>query len=116
MTLNTDEWPSEEYCNGETFRPRCLGGKNDVIVMMSGRLGRMKFGRCLEEEPELASIMQNPRFFGCSADVKSIIDQLCSGRSECDVRITDQSFDGVKPCFAHLKMFLEVSYTCVKCK
>lgn len=105
----------EEFCTGETFRPRCVGGRNDVIVMLTARYGRMKFGRCLEEEPGFASMMDNPRFIGCSADVKSVIDRQCSGQSECDVRINDQNFDGVKPtCFANLKMYLDASYMCIQ--
>ena len=104
----------EEYCTGETFRPRCSGGKNDVIVLLSARYGRMSFGRCLRQQPGLASVMSDPQIFGCSADVKEIIDRHCSGLSECDVRINDQNFDGIKPCYDDLKMHLEASYTCVK--
>lgn len=105
----------EQFCTGETFRPRCAGGKNDVIVTISARYGRMNFGRCLKQEPGFAPMMSDRRFFGCSDDVKDIIDRHCSGRSECDVRINDQNFDGVvKSCYADLKMHLEVSYVCVK--
>jgi len=104
----------EQYCTGETFRPRCNGGMNDVIVMIAARYGRMKFGRCVEEEPELAAIKDNPRFIGCSEDVKHVLDQQCSGFSECDLRINNQNFDGVRPCIAGLQMYLEASYVCVK--
>lgn len=110
----TDGPMAEEYCNGETFRPRCDGGKNDVIIVLSARYGRMNFGRCLKKEPVFASIMDDPRFLGCSADVKDVIDRHCSGQSECDVRINDQNFDGVKPCYAGLKMHMEASYACVR--
>ena len=74
----------------------------------------MNFGRCVEEEPELDSMKDNPRFIGCSADVKHILDQKCSGFTECDLKITNQIFEGVKPCMAGLQMYLETSYACIK--
>lgn len=111
---NAGETVVEEYCTGETFRPRCIGGKSDVIVMIAARYGRMRFGRCVEEEPELAAIKDNPRFIGCSEDVKHILDQHCSGLPECDFRIRTQNFDGVKPCIAGLQMYMEASFVCVK--
>jgi Galactose binding lectin domain len=103
-----------ELCNVETFRPRCAGGKNDIIIILTARYGRMKFGRCIEEEPDFASMKDNPRFVGCSADVKRILDQQCSGLSECDVRVSSETFEGIKPCYAGLQMYLEASYTCIK--
>jgi len=81
--------------------------------MLSAHYGRMSFGRCIEEEPGLASVIDNPKFIGCSADVRHLLDQQCSGLSECDVRIPNQHFDGIKPCFAGLQMYLEVSYACI---
>jgi len=110
----TDGWPVEEYCTGETFRPRCAGGKSDVIVVLSAQYGRRRFGRCLKKQAGRVSGMDDPMFLGCSADVKDIIDRHCSGRSECDVRINDQNFEAVKPCYDDLKMHLEASFTCVR--
>ena len=107
---------TEQFCTGETFRPRCVGGRNDVIVIISARYGRMNFGRCVEEEPEFSSMKDNPRFIGCSTDVKHILDQQCSGLSECDLRIPNQHFEGVKPCLTGLQMYLEASFACVKGK
>jgi hypothetical protein len=103
-----------EYCTGETFRPRCSGGRNDVVVILEARYGRMKFGRCVEEDPSFATMADNPRFIGCSADVKHVIDKQCSGESECDIRINDQNFENVRPCLPGLKMHLEASYACLK--
>ena len=105
---------TDELCNGETFRPRCSGGTSDVIIMLTARYGRMNFGRCLEEDPELSSMMDNPRFVGCSSDVKNILDQQCTGHSECNIRINDHNFNGVQPCLEGLKMHLEASYICIK--
>jgi Galactose binding lectin domain len=98
----------------ETFRPQCPGGKSDIIVITGARFGRMKFGRCVEEDPGLVSVADNPRFLGCSADVKSILDKQCSGLTECEVKINNQNFEGIKPCMTGLTMYLEASYSCVK--
>jgi Galactose binding lectin domain len=122
MTLNmfsvdnysADDMTIGEFCNGERFQPRCPGSRTDVIVILSARYGRMNFGRCIEQDPELASMVSNPRFIGCSADVKHILDQQCSGLSECEVRINNQNFDGIRPCIVGLHMYLEASYTCLK--
>jgi len=100
-----------EYCNGEAFEPRCTG--NDVIVMLSARYGRMKLGRCVEEEPGFESMLENPRYLGCFADVLDVVSRQCSGRSECTLRVNDQNFDNVKPCYANLKMYLEATYMCI---
>ena len=105
-----------EHCIGETFQPRCPDSSSNIVVILAARYGRMQYGRCLKPpEPELASMMDtNPKFVGCSADVKSILDRECSGRAECSVRVTDQIFGDIKPCYAHLKMFLQASYMCIQ--
>jgi len=100
-----------EYCIGEDFQPRCTG--NDVIVMLSARYGRMKVGRCVEVEPGFESMLEDPRYLGCSTDVLDVVSRQCSGRSECTLRVNDQNFNNVKPCFTSLKMYLEVAYLCV---
>lgn len=104
----------EEFCAGETFQPRCPGGKQDVIIVLAARYGRMKTGRCVKDEPGLGTLIENPMFLGCHADVKHILDNHCSGRSECDVRVLDQNFVGIEPCLTYLKLYLEASYMCVK--
>ena len=94
---------------------RCdASGSNGVIAMLRAHYGRMKFGRCIQEEPDLAAVMENPKFLGCSADVRHIVDRQCSGRTECSIRINDQSFEGIKPCYANLKMYMEASYSCIQ--
>lgn len=113
-TFTGSDSHTNEYCSGETFRPRCAGGSSDVIVMLTAQFGRMRFGRCLVEEPGFAPMANNPRFVGCFDDVKQVLDQRCSGLSECDVRITDQTFEGTQPCYAGLKMHLEASFMCIK--
>ena len=92
-----------EFCEFETFEAKCQEG--EVIVMKSARYGRMRLGRCVE-----ASL----GFLGCSANVLELSDWKCSGRQECDIRIPDPDFDGTKPCYKELKMYLEASYSCLK--
>lgn len=41
----------EEYCQLETFKPRCRHG--EVIVMKSARFGRMRVGKCVEGHSQL---------------------------------------------------------------
>jgi len=81
--------------------------------MLSARYGRMKLGRCVEEEPGFESMLENPRYLGCFTDVLDVVNRHCTGRSECTLRVNDQNFDNVKPCFANLKMYLEATYMCV---
>lgn len=100
-----------EICNGEDFQPRCHG--DDVIVMLSARYGRMKIGRCVKEEPAMVSIMEDPRYLGCSTDVLDVVSRQCSGRSECTMRVNDQNFNNAVPCYDSLKMYLETTYVCL---
>ena len=43
---------TEEYCQWERFNASCPGGADDsaVILMTSGRYGRMRFGRCMRDD------------------------------------------------------------------
>jgi len=108
--MNIDN-TAPEYCNGEDFEPRC--GGNEVLVILTARYGRMRLGRCVEEEPGFEPMLQNPRYLGCSEDVLAVVSGQCSGRSQCTLRVNDQNFNSVKPCFANLKMYLEATYLCV---
>jgi len=103
-----------EYCNGEAFEPRCHG--NDAIVMLSARYGRMKIGRCITRNPGFEPMLQDPRYLGCSADVLNVVSRFCSGRKECSLRVRDQNFDSIKPCYDTLKMHLEAAFMCINGK
>jgi len=94
----------------ETFEPECW--KNEVIVIEKAIYGRHRVGKCIKSEE--AAISQERRFFGCSTDVIGLLDAKCSGRKRCQVRIPDADLERTEPCLRHLKMFLEVSYTCVE--
>src|SRR6218665_4217397 len=99
VIFQTEE-ATQDFCNHETFKPRCL--KNEVIVMKIATYGRMRVGRCITaEEIEEQKLLtgNNPRILGCSADVLPLLDQKCSGKTECDVRSSDIAAESIKPCF-----------------
>jgi len=100
----------EEYCQLESFKPQCW--QTEVIVIKQAFYGRRHAGRCTESEGEV--IAQNPMFFGCFADVTSILDSRCSGKKQCEVRIPDSELVNTRPCVSGLKMFLQASYFCVE--
>jgi hypothetical protein len=76
-----------------------------VILIEHARYGRMRAGRC---------VIRNYGYLGCSVDVLSHLDWMCSGKKECKVRIPDQALDVVNPCPKDLKTYLEVEYQCIK--
>ena len=99
-----------DYCQFETFNPQCW--QSEVIVVKQAFYGRRHAGRCTETEVE--EIAQNPRFFGCSADVTTILHSRCSGKKQCEVRVFDPELANTKPCVYGLMMFLEASYFCAE--
>jgi len=104
----------QETCQLEMMKGRCHW-RSEVIVMTSARWGRMETGRCLEIHSKVLSVLgHDPLFLGCSEDVLHVLDQKCSGRSSCDVRIPDPTLDEIKPCYPDQTRYLETSYTCVK--
>jgi len=87
--------------------------------MKSATYGRMSIGRCItsEEIDEQKTLSGDvSRFLGCSADVLPLLDRKCSGRIECNVRMSDISAENLKPCFPGLTVYLEVSYECISGK
>ena len=79
--------------------------------------GRMSdSGRCLKSsqfsQQVLTALKQDPLYLGCSLDVLPVIDRKCSGRSECDVRLTDPDLRKTKPCYEDLAVYMEASYKC----
>ena len=92
-----------EHCEAETFRAQC--GSGEAVLMTQAKYGRMKVGRC---------VLRNYGYVGCSSDVLPHMDNLCSGRQECRVRIPDASLDQANPCPGDFKTYLEATYQCVK--
>ena len=81
--------------------------------MKSAIYGRMKIGRCLEQEPETSeATMHDKKFLGCSRDILNFADNKCSGRVDCDIRPVD--IETSTDCYSYLKLYLEASYECIK--
>jgi len=107
----------EEYCQSEYFQPRCL--KNEVIFMRTAIYGRMRIGKCISAEEVAAHkthVGDDPRYLGCSEDVLRILDEKCSGKVSCDVRVIEISDENIRPCFPGLKEYLEASFDCINSK
>jgi len=102
----------EEYCNLETYSPKCW--KNEVIVIDEAIYGRPHVGKCITSEDVYSEIADNPLYLGCSANVLHLLDSKCSGRQQCQVYIPDAELERTKPCLKDLKMFLEVRHHCVE--
>lgn len=93
----------KEFCQFDSFEARC--DESEAIVMESAHYGRMRSGRCISGEG----------YIGCSADVLTTMDSLCSGRRHCIVSVTSLT-DVVQPCRRDFTSYLEATYTCKKGK
>ena len=104
----------EEYCISETFRPQCP--QNEVVLIERAILGRRILGRCLENErKEMKDLnISDQKAVGCFADVKRVIDPLCSLKRTCEVRVAELTSE--VPCYSFLRSFLEVQFSCVRGK
>jgi len=78
-----------------------------VVVMETALYGRMRLGTC---------VVADLGFVGCSRDVLSVLDERCSGRRRCTLRVPDQDLAALRPqpCLTELKSYLEASYRCQK--
>lgn len=84
--------------------------------MRSATYGRMHIGRCItvEEVDAHRSVAgDDPRYFGCSADVLALLGRKCSGKTDCEVRVIDILLEKIRPCFPGLSVYLEVTYDCI---
>ena len=91
-----------EVCSTEEFIAKCES--HHVILITAGHYGRMRIGRCVRVDFG---------FVGCYTDVINILDQHCSGRVECQLKIPDPEMDETKPCLADLTRYLTAGYICV---
>ena len=65
---------ASEYCEDEIFEATC--NSDEAVVIQSALYGRMNIGRC---------VTRNYGNIGCAIEVKSLLDQRCSGRHKCQV-------------------------------
>lgn len=79
--------------------------------MMSAEYGRMELGKCVKIDYG---------YLGCSKDVLSRVDKLCSGRRTCNIRVPNTEMNtmpaarGEQECPDEFKLYLNVSYLCVQ--
>ena len=92
-----------DVCIAETYSAKC--DVSQVIVMRSAVYGRMRIGRCVE---------QDYGHIGCRNDALDVLDAECSGRNECDVLVTIQKFwkDEAGSCLKALAGYIEAEYFC----
>ncbi len=81
--------------------------QNEVLLMRAAKYGRMKVGTCVK---------QNLGYIGCVTDVLGHLDELCSGRQACEIKLPDQDLFDTRPCPEDTRPYLSVSYQCVKGK
>ena len=95
---------TREYCLQERWNMTC--GDDHVIMISEATYGRMQGGHksCITTYNT-----------GCSADVTTHLDGMCSGRQTCenDVRWL---MDFANPCSRDLTSYLKVTYKCVRGK
>jgi len=89
-----------EFCRRDTFQAACPVGQ--VIVVDYAVYGQMHSGKCVPRDHD-----------GCNADVLRVLDQECSGRRQCNMRVTDGRLMDANKCPDHVQPFLEVAYSCV---
>ena len=70
--------------------------------MQEAQYGRMKLGGCVKHDFG---------YIGCKATVRNILDELCSGKRGCKVKIHD--IETTQGCIEGLEKYLEASYNCV---
>jgi len=93
---------NDEYCHNEEFVAECYDG--NVILMTLALYGRMAVGRCVKTDFG---------FVGCYKDVINELNERCTGRSYCSVRVPDTKLDSTDPCHVDLKSYLQATYICI---
>ena len=109
MTCAGIEQSDGEYCQLETFSPRCRS-QHDVIVIKSATFGRMRVGRCIDADSLTGNLRDT---LGCHADVFDYVSRQCSGKQRCDIVIPNRELYTSRPCSNQLTMYLEASYSCL---
>lgn len=91
-----------EWCETQTFEAQC--DVNQVVVMKSAKYGRMRLGKCVQQN-------FGDEHQGCNVDVMGVLDAACSGRNKCSISVF-QTLRQLKPC-SELECYLEATYECV---
>ena len=103
MTTKRSLHFNSDVCMSESKSLQC--DVSQGIVMTSVVYGRMRIGRCVE---------QDYGHIGCRNDALDVLDAECSGRNECDVLLTIQKFWKDEPgsCLKALAGYIEAEYFC----
>jgi len=102
----------QDFCQSETFRPRCLPG--EAVIITKAVYGRMSHdSRCLQDEELLPALRDDPKYMGCFDDVLPVVRERCSVQPDCEIRIPDPEMDQTNPCYRNMVKYLLVAYRCV---
>jgi len=106
---------ADDFCQSETFQPRCLAG--ETVIITKAVYGRMSHSsRCLQEEEVLPALRDDPRHMGCFENVLQLVSKRCSGQPDCEIRIPDPEMEKTSPCYRYTVKYLEAHYQCIRSK
>ena len=95
----------QEICITKPYHASCLEGS--VITMSYAQYGRMDVGKCITSgQPNM----------GCSVDVISDLDAMCSGQRECSIDSPGAKLENSNPCQPGYSPFLKAAYNCIEGK
>lgn len=94
-----------EYCDHESFEASCSPG--ETVIIGGAEYGHMAKGKCVQV---------NLGVFGCRADVSDILNDHCTGKESCSLRVDDEALRETKPCSVGISVYLKATYFCVKGK
>jgi len=103
---------ARDFCQSETFQPRCLPG--EAVIITKAVYGRMSHdSRCLQDEEVLPALRDDPKYMGCFEDVLRVVRERCSVRPDCEIRIPDPEMDKTNPCYRNMVKYLVVTFRCI---
>jgi len=112
LLMSAGSSDTQDFCQSETFRPQCLPG--EAVIITKAVYGRMSHdSRCLQNEDELPTLKDDPKYMGCFEDVLPLVTARCSGQSDCEIRIPDPEMEQSNPCYNHMFKYLVVAYRCI---
>ena len=101
-TLSFIHYAGDEFCIAETFEAAC--GHNEVIVIDAAIYGRMRIGRCVDNDYG---------YLGCNNDVTGILDDRCSGKQTCSFLIDKTLWrESDSSCAKPITGYAEIEYSC----
>ena len=65
----------------------------------------------------LCHLFADPSELGCSVDVITFLDKVCSGRTTCEYPVLSEELYATKPCSSSIlssASYLEVSFQCIQ--